>query len=842
VLTPDRWQIVEQLFHDALACAPAERRQLLDARCAGDPELRDEVQSLLAEESDADASASIAAAAAADWAARPADTLAGRTVEGFTIVSLLGAGGMGEIYVAEEIELRRRVALKLLPASVGADPGRVRRFEQEARAVSALNHPNILTVFRIGDVDGRRFIVTELIDGETVCARLANGPLALAEALDVATQAASALVAAHQAGIVHRDIKPENLMIRPDGYVKVLDFGLAKLMHGSGEHVRATMTRTGAVVGTVDYMAPEQAAGGDVDARADLYSPCVVLHEMVTGVLPRDSAFGSGSSSPAAVPPALKRLFGRGLRTDPSGRHQTASELLAELHAAGRTMASRAARARGLRWAGSAALVIAIAAAAALWRYPALRPFASDENFQAARVATTSLAVLPFQTVALGDEDQYLGLGIADAVITQLGHLSKLGVRPTTSVREFTQPDVDPIAVGRQLRVDHVLAGLIQRNGDRVRVTVQLVEVATGTQRWADRIDATFPDLFTLQDTVSQRVATALVTALNPNDRAGLSARRTRDPEAYQLYLQGRYFLARPGRADLEHSLSLFHQAVALDPRYALAYAGIASAHRTLGVNYTQGASPIDSMPLAREAALKALAIDPLIAEAHLVLGTVHFMFDWDWAAAEASYARAIELSPNFADAHRGRGWYLASTGAFDRGIAELRLAEQLDRTSALTVENLAIVLDFAGRSPEAFETINAAIRLEPGNARPISRLIWMLERQERFEEAFAARQTAWRTAGRPAEAERIGQVHAAGGYRAVIQDSVQRPGPRDAIAAAWAFVELGDRDAAIRELARGAEQKHTWTPQIKSDRRFAPLHGDARFDALLRRVGLSGQ
>jgi tetratricopeptide (TPR) repeat protein len=425
-------------------------------------------------------------------------------------------------------------------------------------------------------------------------------------------------------------------------------------------------------------------------------------------------------------------------------------------------------------------------------------------------------------------------------VITQIGNLSAIGVRPTTSVREFTQPDADPLAIGRKLGVDHVLAGLVQRNGDRVRVTVQLVDVATGTQRWADRIDAAFPDLFTLQDIVSQRVATALVTALDASDRAGLSARHTRDPEAYQLYLQGRYFLARPGRADLEHGLSLFQQAVALDPQYALAYAGIASAHRTLAVNYTQGASPIESMPLAREAALKALAIDPTVAEAHLVLATVHLMFDWDWEGTGVSVARAIELSPNFSDAHRLRGWYLVAMGDLDRGLDELKVATRLDPTAGLTLENLAIALDFAGRSREALETVRAAVRLEPGNTRPMGRLIWMLERQRRFEEAFSARQTAWRTGGRPAEAERLGRIHAAGGYRAVIQDSVERPGPHDAIGAAWAYEQLGDRDGAIRELTRAVEEKHTWVPQIKSDRRFASLRGDARYEALLRRIGLS--
>ena len=625
-------------------------------------------------------------------------------------------------------------------------------------------------------------------------------------------------------------------MIRPDGYVKVLDFGLAKLAdpdRGSIHH--RVHTREGAVVGTFDYMAPEQANGQPVDARADLYSLSVVLYEMVTGVLPRELGSGSGDATSAAraVPPALMRVLQRGVASDPAKRHQTADELNGDLNRVQQKAAGAQLRSGALRWALAAGVVVALGGALLLWntsrRGPDSESTAADAADPIADV--TTLAVLPFRALTTGADDQYLGFGLADAVITQLGEFRQLQVRPTASVREFTQPDLDPLAAGRKLGVDHVLSGVVQRDGDRVRVTVQLVDVATGVQRWSSRIDVQSSDLFTLQDAVSERVVSALGERMGGEDRKAPAPAQTSNPEAYQLYLQGRYFVSRTGRPDLERGLALFQQAIALDPRYARAHAGVGAAYRKLAANFTQGASPTDSMPLARQAALKALALEPDLPEALFILGSVQFQFDYDWKGAEASLAKAVRLGPSLSEAHRTYGWLLTATGRVEPGLSELRRAEALDPTDVLALENLAIALEFGGRSSEALEKIDVAIRLDPLSGRPLSRRIWMLELHQRYDEALSERQAALRRGGRRVdEAERLGGLYAKGGQRALLDDAVGRPGPKDPIGAAWAYVQLGDRDAAIAELERGVREKHTWVPMTRADPRFVSLHGERRF------------
>jgi TolB-like protein len=832
MLTPDRWRDVE-------------RAAFLQSRCGGDAELRAEVERLLAADDEPVLQPSLAGRLAADWIEGDRhESFVGRDIKQYRIESLLGSGGMGDVYAATDQILRRRVALKLLPAPFAADAARVRRFTDEACAASALNHPNIVTVHETGEFEGQRFIAIEFIDGETVRARLARGPLPVPDALDIATQMAQALAAAHQTGIVHRDIKPENVMLRRDGYVKVLDFGLAKLPREHGGRAARTGTRLGAVIGTIDYIAPEQAAGAAVDGRADLYSLGVVLHEMITGLLPRDSALGSdpGSSPAPPIPHGVKRILRRLLASDPAARLADAPSLVEALQAEARRISRGASRRRTIVWLSAAAAAVSLAAGVALWRNPALRraPAAPAATPAAAAIGgATTVAVLPFQTLTLSEADQYLGVGLADAVITQLAGLPQLHVRPTTAVREFTHANVDVAAAAKKLQVQHVVTALVQRDGDRVRVTVQLVDAGSGAQRWADRFDLPFRDLFTLQDSVSQHVAASLVRRLSDSDRADfLAPRQTTNPDAYRLYLQGRYFLARTNRADLERALSLFEQAVAVDPRYALAYGGVASAHHMLALNITQGATPAQSYPLARDAALKALALDPNLAEAHYVVGAAQFHYDFAYPAAEASMRRALALKPNFPELRRMYGWFLVAMGRHAEAIAELSRSRDQDPTAALTYENLGLAFDFAGRTAEALPILQQAVDLEPGNPRPIGRQIRVFELQRRFDEAMAARRAADAVRGQLGEADRRQAIYARSGYRGVLEDEAARGDRLGCMRAAGVNATLDRFDEAFRHLEACVAAKHTWVPLIKVDLTFERLRGDPRFAALLRRIG----
>jgi TolB-like protein len=823
-MTPERWRLVDQLFTDAIALPEPERARFLDQRCGDDRELRNEVQSLIAADRSSGLDAALAGGLAAEWSAN--ERLDGVTIDQYRIVEWLGAGGMGEVYVGEDTSLSRRVAIKVLPAAFTRDPARVRRFADEARAASALNHPNIVTVYGVGEFQGRKYIATELVEGETLRARMGGGVMPLDQALDIVRQLANALGAAHAAGIVHRDVKPENVMIRPDGYVKLLDFGVAKLLASGAPAAGHPIgrTATGVAVGTLDYMAPEQASGAPVDARADIYSLSVVMCEMLTGALPREL---SSASEAAAVPAATVRAIRRGLATDPAGRYQSAAELIAALDAV------RAPLRGGRRMAIAAAVAIALATAGfAAWRINtspvATRPPAP------APVAT--LAVLPFQTIDLQGEDEYLGVGLADAVITQVGSLTRIQVRPTTSVREYTQSGVDISAVARKLQVDHVLSGLVQRAGDQVRVTVQLVDAASGASLWSARIDASPQNWFELQDLVSDRVVTTLLTDAGEPDRRQVTASRTVNPEAYEFYLRGRYFLSRANRRDLERALELFQQSVALDPKYALGHAAVAQAHHRLAVNITEGASPRTSLPLAKESAERALSLDPDVPEAHYVIGAVKF-YQYDWQGAGESLERAARLRPNAGDIQRLYGWYLFAMGRNDESLAVMKAAREVDPTDGLTAENYAIVLDAAGRRDEAMRQLDDAAALQPLSTRPDGRRAGMLERQQRYEELIAVRQRILRANGNHAEADRLGNLYATGGYTAVVKDEASRIERIGCIRAARVSVILDRKADAVSYLHKCVDEAHTWVPVIPVDDAFAPLRGDPAFTRFLARI-----
>jgi serine/threonine-protein kinase len=764
--------------------------------------------------------------------------LIGRQVDTYRILSLLGSGGMGEVYLADDLSLGRRVALKLLPATVSGDPSRVRRFTDEARAASALNHPNILTVFHVGELAGRRYIATELVEGETLRQRQARGPLPIAEALDVARQVAGALQAAHDAGIVHRDIKPENIMIRRDGYVKVLDFGLAKLTRDSDGDAPRSVTRVGAVQGTIDYMAPEQAAGADADARADIYSLSVVVYEMLTGRLPRELGSGSGdrAASGETVPVSLTRTLRRGLATDPRVRHQSAAELSRDLEAAQTTIAGAPARIRR-RWT-LAALIVAAVAAGPLWA----RLHPSSQSVR-------SMAVLPLTAVAADADQGYLTVGLADALITRLGELQQIQVTPTATIRHFVNTTRKPADVGMELGVDAVLTGSVQHAGDRLRVTLQLTRVSDGMQMWAGRFDEQFTSIFAVQDAITQQVTSNLL--IDIGQLAKHPRRQTSESAAYELYLRGREQWARRTPQSIRTAVEMFTKAADLDPSFALAYAGIADAYALTA----SGLLPADRFPKAKAAARKALALDEGLADAHNALAFITYKWEWRWDQAQREFRRALEIEPNHPLARQWFGEFLSIQGRHDEALAHFVKARQLDPYSTPIRVDQAAAFVRASRAADAVSVLEEGLKQEPNSAAIYNGLysaLWTLGRNDDAFEALAHSRLL--SGANDAGVKEMRGVFSRGGFadlarydvaRLVEAERAGRPPAayfsRLALAGTIArqYAVIGDREQALTWLEEAARRRDDGPLAMRTASYWVPFKNEPRFQAVERQVGM---
>jgi serine/threonine protein kinase len=643
-MTPERWQQINELYHNAVELDASGQATFLNQACAGDAELRDEVESLIASHDQAGSFISEPAlkVAAKDLAEDQATSLVGRSFSHYRIESILGVGGMGEVYLAEDNSLDRKVALKLLPAQFTNDAERLRRFEREARAASALNHPNILTIYEIGQADGHHYTVTEFIDGETLREHMAGTHMKLDESLDIATQVASALTAAHEAGIVHRDIKPENVMLRSDGFVKVLDFGLAKLLprHASAtepEALKKAMVKTnpGMVMGTTQYMSPEQARGQDVDARTDIWSLGVVLYEMVTGRAP----FAGETPSHAVVSiletqplplthenemtRGLERIVDKALRKNREERYRTVTDLLLDLKSLKQELEVEAhlERARsetvGLKPSGGR---LSDAKTAPPQRgTPKIRPSSAEPVFEeikrhkrgaaiavaaiivvlatlaysfylkknAGHLATTgeaidSLAVLPFFNESGDPNTEYLADGISDSVINSLSRLPKLKVISLNAVMRYRGKQTDPQTAGRDLSVGAVLIGRMTQRGDDLKISTELVDVRDNSRLWGEQYHRKLSDILSVQEEIARKISEGLRLRLSGEERKQLAKKYTENSDAYLLYSLGRHQFNNNTKAGFEKSIEYYEQAIRIDPKYALAYVGLSGAYHQL--------------------------------------------------------------------------------------------------------------------------------------------------------------------------------------------------------------------------------------------------------------------
>jgi eukaryotic-like serine/threonine-protein kinase len=691
----------------------------------------------------------------------------------YRIVRKIGAGGMGEVYLAEDTKLRRRVALKVLPESIATDKERLRRFEQEAFAASGLNHPNILTIYEFGAENDAHFLASEFVAGETLRERMTREPLDLRETLDVALQVAAALNAAHEAGIVHRDIKPENVMLRDDRLVKVLDFGLAKLVEKktkpteSEDETRAMVnTAPGIIMGTAAYMSPEQARGKDADSRSDIWSLGVCLYEMLARRAPfaeetvSDTIAAILKSEPApldeSAPPELNRIIRKALQKNRDERYQTIKDFLLDLKNLKKELEfaeelersqiphSTKASNVGTNQTGENATAIL---AAAVSTHNSLPQQTSSAEYLAGEfkkpklgVALASLillafvgvgvwffflrsstpnapidsiAVLPFENRSGNADSDYLSEGLAESLIYRLSQLPNLKVSPTSSVFRYKGKETDIQKIGSELAVNAVLSGRILQRGENLTISVELVDVRNNKLLWGEQYQRKMSELLATQREMATEITQKLKLKLSGEGEKGLTKRYTDNNEAYQLYLKGRFHFAKRTKEDMQRSIEYFQQAVRLDPNFALAYSSIAECYNNMSA-YPYLSSK-DSFPQAKMAAQRALEIDPSLPEAHTALAFYFAVYDWNWAEAEREFKRAIELDPNNSGAHfRYAQLYLAPLGQHDEAITEFKRALELDPLSLVTGANLAEAYMYAGQIDQSLEQARRIYDLEP--------------------------------------------------------------------------------------------------------------------------------
>src|SRR5262249_19302902 len=779
-MTSERLTAMEEIFHAALDCAPDQLSAFLDRRCAGDEVLRGKVEELLAAHRQAESfETPIAALATSIVENAQADLVVGQTIGHYKISKRVGTGGMGEVYLATDITAGRNAALKLLPKRFTGDAERLKRFQQEARAVVGLNHPNVLTVYEIGENNSTRYIASELIEGETLRQRLAHGHIEIDEAVEIAIQVASALAAAHSAGVVHRDVKPENIMLRPDGYVKVLDFGIAKLAEQEvplsvprDEALLLVETNLGSILGTVRYMSPEQARGAPVDKRTDVWSLGAVLYEMVTGRAPftgdtpREGMAAILATEPpplsnyiAQVPGELQQIVSKALRKDPQKRYQNANQMLEALKGLRRKLEfesffmsgffDEVKRRKVYRVAAAyiivAAGIIQLASAAfPAWELPnwALRlvivslligfplalilGWAFDITSQGIRITPTaargehrrrnvimlvaagviisatagffllprlsahkiakSIAVLPFQNLSEEKANAYFAEGIQNEILTRLATVRDLKVISRTSTVKYQSKPENLKAVAQELGVSTVLEGAVQKSGDKVRVNVQLIDARADTHLWAKSYDRDFKDVLGVESEVSEEIVEALQANLLPSESHAISARRTPDTQAYDLFLRGEYEFRQAqsnptSEAAYDRADVFYRQALVRDPNFVAAAAGLAQSRLTRHwvVSPLTGAHLVEVKSLIDH----ALALAPNSPEAHFALGLFFYWGHRQYENALTEFKRTLELQPNNALARLYCGLVYRRRGEWERSLADTQRAQELDPRDA---------------------------------------------------------------------------------------------------------------------------------------------------------------
>lgn len=810
---------------------------------------------------------------------------AGRRLGRYEIRSQLGSGGRGEVYLAQDTKLDRKVAIKFLPESLVADEQAKRRLVREARAAAKLDHPNICSIYEVNERDGHSFIVMQYVEGETLDIRIKREPFDLSEVLHIGAQVADALAEAHDHGIIHRDIKPSNIIITSRGQVKVLDFGLAKLVQNafradSRVDTEIILTARDAIPGTVPYMSPEQLRGETLDGRSDVFSFGVLLYEMLSGQQPFSCASPAATisailtqeppaltSSYADISEELQRVVVRCLEKDRQRRYQTmrdvhddllaahgahddrnasASEALFKVRtaplAAGTTKGSRTG---WRKFATPRSALIITGFALALFIAAAIVYSLRSRETSLTRTPISSLAVMPFTNVSADPGAEYLCDGLTDSIINHLSQLPNLKVMSRNAVFRYKGKEIDAREVGQQLGVQSVLTGRVSQRGDMLSITLELVDARDGSHLWGAPYDQKLSDLVTIQREIPIEVADNLRITLSSEERQHLTKRYTDNAEAYRLYLKGRYFWDKRTREGIEKAAETFRQAIDLDPNYALAYAGLADCY----LFNKSGLSPSDTTPKAKAAAQKALELDNTLAEAHTTLGFIKERYEFDWAGAEQSYQRALELNPNYPIAHQFYGGWFVQTGRTQEGLREAQRALELDPLSSTLNWYLGFMLFFARRYDEAERQMQETLQLQPDSPLVQGGLGRIYAAKGMFKEAIEQfGKLGEHVDGIYESKPLLAYTYAASGHRTEAERILselkkERESGQHYIAAdqiAKIYVGLGQHDEALVWLQRGYEERAQGMFFLKVDPAFDPLRSDGRFTELLRQIGLS--